>query len=177
MSSVVETSIRNFFSGAGIQVNGGNPKDIKVNNRDFYHKVYKNGIVGFGESYMDGDWECDDMPELFRTLALTGRKKKRNYIFKTIHRARNYLFNLQNRYRSMEVTKHYNLGNEMWEEIKNTLSFDERFKRMWNYYLCSNAGSFRARNIQLWQIIFTKHKTGKVYDRSKIYNMRGAEHD
>lgn len=34
--------------------------------------------------------------------------------------------------------------------------YNERFKRMWEYYLLSCAGAFRARQIQLWQIVFTK---------------------
>ena len=34
--------------------------------------------------------------------------------------------------------------------------YDERFQRMWRYYLNLCAGSFRARNIQLWQWVFSK---------------------
>jgi cyclopropane-fatty-acyl-phospholipid synthase len=34
--------------------------------------------------------------------------------------------------------------------------FDERFHRMWRYYLLSLAGSFRARKIHLWQIVMSK---------------------
>ncbi len=34
--------------------------------------------------------------------------------------------------------------------------YDGRFKRMWEYYLLSCAGAFRARKIQLWQLVFTK---------------------
>ncbi len=34
--------------------------------------------------------------------------------------------------------------------------FDERFKRMWNYYILSSAGMFRARDIQLYQVVFSK---------------------
>ncbi len=34
--------------------------------------------------------------------------------------------------------------------------FDPRFFRMWTYYLLSCAGAFRARNIQLWQIVMSK---------------------
>lgn len=34
--------------------------------------------------------------------------------------------------------------------------YDERFRRMWEYYLLSCAGAFRARQIQLWQIVFTR---------------------
>ncbi len=35
-------------------------------------------------------------------------------------------------------------------------SYDERFQRMWNYYLLSSVGSFRSRRNQLWQIVFSK---------------------
>lgn len=41
-----------------------------------------------------------------------------------------------------------------WDQLKS--SYDERFYRMWKYYLLSSAGSFRARNVQLWQIVFSK---------------------
>lgn len=34
--------------------------------------------------------------------------------------------------------------------------YPERFKRMWEYYLLSCAGSFRARKNQLWQIVLSK---------------------
>jgi cyclopropane-fatty-acyl-phospholipid synthase len=43
--------------------------------------------------------------------------------------------------------------NDHWTEIKN--SYDERFYRMWNYYL-SIAGAFRARDLQLWQVVLSK---------------------
>lgn len=35
--------------------------------------------------------------------------------------------------------------------------YDERFHRMWRYYLLSCAGSFRARRNQLWQIVYSKN--------------------
>ncbi|MHB8910889.1 MAG: cyclopropane fatty acyl phospholipid synthase [Syntrophales bacterium] len=35
--------------------------------------------------------------------------------------------------------------------------YDRIFKRMWEYYLLSYAGAFRARHVQLWQIVFSKH--------------------
>ncbi len=41
-----------------------------------------------------------------------------------------------------------------WDKISP--QYSERFRRMWNYYLLSFAGSFRARNIQLWQIVLSK---------------------
>lgn len=41
-----------------------------------------------------------------------------------------------------------------WPQLKN--KYDDRFYRMWTYYLLSCAGIFRARAIQLWQIVFSK---------------------
>jgi cyclopropane-fatty-acyl-phospholipid synthase len=42
-----------------------------------------------------------------------------------------------------------------WPEIKD--QYDERFYRMWRYYLLSFAAAFRARSIQLWQIVYSKN--------------------
>ncbi len=47
------------------------------------------------------------------------------------------------------------LGNfrTAWPRLK--ASYGEGFRRMWEYYLQSCAGAFRARDIQLWQIVFS----------------------
>ena len=42
-----------------------------------------------------------------------------------------------------------------WPRLK--ARFDQRFFRMWSYYLLSCAGAFRARSLQLWQVVMTKH--------------------
>lgn len=49
-----------------------------------------------------------------------------------------------------------------WDEIKDR--YDERFFRMWSYYLLSCAGMFRARDAQLWQIVFSKDGIDGVYE-------------
>jgi cyclopropane-fatty-acyl-phospholipid synthase len=41
-----------------------------------------------------------------------------------------------------------------WPELK--ARYDNRFYRMWRYYLLSCAGAFRARGLQVWQIVMTK---------------------
>ncbi len=42
-----------------------------------------------------------------------------------------------------------------WEKLRT--KYSERFYRMWKYYLLICAGSFRARSLQLWQIVFSKN--------------------
>lgn len=49
-----------------------------------------------------------------------------------------------------------------WEELRNI--YDERFYRMWSYYLLSCAGSFRARSNQLWQLVLSPHGINGRYE-------------
>ncbi|EKD53977.1 MAG: hypothetical protein ACD_60C00134G0005 [uncultured bacterium] len=48
-----------------------------------------------------------------------------------------------------------------WPNLKK--EYDERFYRMWRYYLLLCAGGFRARGMQLWQIVFSKGGIKGVY--------------
>lgn len=49
----------------------------------------------------------------------------------------------------------YENFSKNWDKIKD--KYDERFFRMWRYYLLACAGSFRCRKNQLWQIVLSKH--------------------
>ncbi|MFP1814874.1 cyclopropane fatty acyl phospholipid synthase [Lonsdalea quercina] len=42
-----------------------------------------------------------------------------------------------------------------WPALAN--AYSARFQRMFSYYLNACAGAFRARNIQLWQVLFSTH--------------------
>jgi len=48
-----------------------------------------------------------------------------------------------------------------WEYLSK--KYSEEFYRMWKYYLLCCAGSFRARNLQLWQMVFSKHGVAGGY--------------
>lgn len=48
----------------------------------------------------------------------------------------------------------YKNFDDNWDKIKN--NYDEKFYRMWKYYLLLCAASFRVRDNQLWQIVLSK---------------------
>ncbi|MEN8152416.1 MAG: cyclopropane fatty acyl phospholipid synthase [Acidobacteriota bacterium] len=48
----------------------------------------------------------------------------------------------------------YRNFEKSWPELKN--EYNERFFRMWRYYLLTSAGGYRSRLNQLWQIVLTK---------------------
>ena len=68
------------------------------------------------------------------------------------------LHNLGPHYEKTLLAWHKNF-QKAWNKLKG--KYDEKFKRMWDYYLLSCAGSFRARNIQLWQIVLTRYGTSQ----------------
>lgn len=43
--------------------------------------------------------------------------------------------------------------------------YDARFRRMWRYYLLSCAGAFRAREVQLYQLVLGARERSGRYDR------------
>lgn len=64
------------------------------------------------------------------------------------------LHNLGPHYEKTLLAWHENF-QKAWTALSKR--YDEKFKRMWDYYLLSCAGAFRARNIQIWQIVLTKY--------------------
>jgi cyclopropane-fatty-acyl-phospholipid synthase len=51
-----------------------------------------------------------------------------------------------------------------WPQLR--LAYDERFYRMWRYHLLASAGSFRARNTQIWQMVMSPKGLASVYRRA-----------
>jgi cyclopropane-fatty-acyl-phospholipid synthase len=56
---------------------------------------------------------------------------------------------------SITLRRWYDTFNARWSEI-SALGFDDRFRRMWNFYLASCAGTFQGRNCDVTQITITR---------------------
>ncbi len=59
----------------------------------------------------------------------------------------------------------YNNFKKSWKKIESRYS--RSFYRMWKYYLLSCAGAFRAREMQLWQMVFSTCRRSKRYDAAR----------
>ena len=53
-----------------------------------------------------------------------------------------------------------------WHELSG--KYDQRFKRMWDFYLLSSAGSFRARKLQLYQFVISRDGMQNGYEADNI---------
>lgn len=118
MPNKAETFIAEQLARADIRINGDRPWDLVVNDRRFFQRVLSQGSLGFGESYMDGWWDCEQLDELVsRVFAfnLTAELKSVRLLFPYL---RAKLFNLQSPARAFIIGEaHYDIGNDLYERM------------------------------------------------------------
>lgn len=108
--------VTSLLSRAGITINGGQPYDIGVSKNDFYGRVFKQGVLGFGESYMDGCWECEAIDQLIDKLYRSDLRLRPSWA--RISTLRSKLFNLQSPTHAYEVgQRHYDIGNDLYRAM------------------------------------------------------------
>lgn len=106
----------NLMEYAGITVNGDKPYDIRVFDENFYDRVFRQTVLGLGESYMDKSWNCKALDQFFEkvlSVDLLGKIRQDWATTWNIFKAK--MFNLQNIRRAFIVgEKHYDIGNDLY---------------------------------------------------------------
>src|SRR5438552_8771528 len=112
----VMTSLLAF---ADIRIDGARPSDIQVHDRRFFTRILIGGTLGFGESYMDGWWDCEALDEMCcRALAARLEERFTYSLRNLISLAISFILNLQTQRRSRRVGEtHYNLGNDFFQAM------------------------------------------------------------
>ncbi|MCQ6958742.1 cyclopropane fatty acyl phospholipid synthase [Mucilaginibacter aquariorum] len=103
---------------AGVRLDGPNAADIRIKDERFFKRVWKEGSLGLGESYMEGWWECEKLDEFICKLLSADLGQK----IKPFHWVPSQLIDLflnrQSRQRAKMVARvHYNLGNDLFEPM------------------------------------------------------------
>lgn len=109
--------ILSILKHTDITINGQNPWDVQIHNENFYARVVKYGILGLGESYMDGWWHCQHLDQFFDKIlsAHLDRRIQETWQFKVKHLLAKVI-NLQTKNRARSVAhKHYDLGNDLFQ--------------------------------------------------------------
>jgi cyclopropane-fatty-acyl-phospholipid synthase len=92
---------------------------LTVHRTDFYRQAALNGSVGAGESYMDGDWDCDDLVALMRLLVRnrdrldamdSGLARLGGWTMKALHQLTRNTRSGSRR----NIAAHYDLGNALF---------------------------------------------------------------
>jgi cyclopropane-fatty-acyl-phospholipid synthase len=78
------------------------------NQNNFFSSVYKKSELGLGESYMRGEWECDDLIEFLNTLCLNQSNPSIPSIeLKTVS-------SKSEKYDKSNIVHHYDVGNDFY---------------------------------------------------------------
>jgi cyclopropane-fatty-acyl-phospholipid synthase len=122
LDNLIRDRVEKLFDSAAVSVNGYRPWDIKIHDRRIYRKTLLQGSLGFGESYVDGWWDCDELDELFFRILSTGLDKKVGALSKAMEALVGTIVNLQSPVRAFTVGKrHYDAGNDLFEAMLDRL--------------------------------------------------------
>src|ERR1700758_3920363 len=118
MSSAQDV-LTNLLAFADVRINDARPWDIQVHDRRFFSRVLASGTLGFGESYMDGWWDCDSLDEMCCRAICAGLEKR--FVFRLPNVCAlltALLVNQQTLLRSRKVGRvHYDLSNDFFEAM------------------------------------------------------------
>jgi cyclopropane-fatty-acyl-phospholipid synthase len=117
------------FPNGDVETFGGNDKmivaNIKINNTRFFKRIVMFGDIGFGESYVDGDWETDNITDVISWMILnveynpavsgSGSKFSPISLLKIINKAY-HKFNINSKSGSKKnISEHYDLNNDFFK--------------------------------------------------------------
>ena len=99
--------------------------DIQVHNNRFYSRMFKFSIgldpLAFGESYMDGDWTCEDLVAFLIKFFQKGpsiSKRHSNFVNlvpKLVYKLSLLFFNPNTKSESEKhIASHYDIGNDLY---------------------------------------------------------------
>ena len=127
-------------------------KNLKDDGLFLLHTIGGNKTVYSGDPWMDKYIFKNGM---IPSVAQIGKSVEKLFVMEDWH-------NFGADYDKILMAWHTNFVSH-WDEIKD--QYNDRFKRMWDFYLLSCAGSFRSRYIQLWQVVLSKHGVKGGYGR------------
>lgn len=118
--------VERLLEPTGIRIGSAQPFDITVHDNRFYERLLKGGSLAFGESYVDGWWDSEQLDELVRRVFVHGVHDSFPDDPRVwLHLLRSRVFNLQSIRRAFQVGRHhYDIGNDLYRRmLGETLSY------------------------------------------------------
>ena len=111
-----------FPSGKIVHFKGSNQginADIELNNFLLIEKLLRKGVVGFAESYMDGDFSTYNLKNLLifakQNESFYLDRKQGRWFYKLLGQINNYLNQNTKSKSQKNISYHYDLGNKFYE--------------------------------------------------------------
>ena len=128
-----EQTIREILNIAHIELNGNRPFDLQVQDERMYQRILGGGTLAFGESYMDGWWDCDQLDVLVYKLLRANLEHHIKPLKLVVPLLYAKLANRQKQSKAFNIGEyHYDLGNELY-----TRMLDQRMVYSCAYWKCA----------------------------------------
>ena len=113
---------QDLLNYADIKINGSRNFDIQVHNENFFKRVFAEGSLGFGEAYVEGWWDCENLDEFFHRILSAELDRKIKPVKEIGTWVRAYLSNLQTPERAFNIGEHhYDIGDDLYEAMLDKL--------------------------------------------------------
>jgi cyclopropane-fatty-acyl-phospholipid synthase len=119
LNGTFRSAVENSFASADVRIGGNRPWDIQVRDERFFGRTLKDGPLGFGESYMDAWWDCQDLAGAISRIlgARIDHRIRFQWTF-LLEYLKTTLINVQRKSRATEsVRRHYDLGNDLYQSM------------------------------------------------------------
>jgi cyclopropane-fatty-acyl-phospholipid synthase len=112
-----ERTVESLLARADVRVNGDRPWDLVVRDDRLFRRLVVHGLVGLGDAYVDGWWECAALDEFFHRALRAGLPARLRFVGPRVllECARHAVLNLQTRAAARANSRsHYELGNDLF---------------------------------------------------------------
>ena len=110
--------LNQLLENVDVNINGDREWDVQVHDDRFYRRLFADGSLGLGESYMEGWWDVESIDQLFCKLLVTDiehRIKSKYYLYAVLQAK---IFNPQSIRRAFQVgEQHYDVGNDLFSRM------------------------------------------------------------
>lgn len=114
-----EQIVREELATADVRVDGSRASDLLVHDPAFYSRLLRDGALGFGEAYMDGQWDCEALDAMTVKLIKSRLAHKyRTSWGNLLQVLKQRTLNLQSPLRAFQVgERHYDIGNDLYQAM------------------------------------------------------------
>ncbi|WP_350333607.1 cyclopropane-fatty-acyl-phospholipid synthase family protein [Coralliovum pocilloporae] len=103
----------------GTQAPGLPDVTVTIHAPRVFRRLVLGGVLAFAESYMDGDWSCSDLTDLFRLFLANGAQSRKVYnlgrLAQWSDRLRHFMNRNTKRGSRRNIAYHYDLGNDFYK--------------------------------------------------------------
>ncbi|MFL6651813.1 MAG: cyclopropane fatty acyl phospholipid synthase [Sulfurifustaceae bacterium] len=114
----VRRSLEKLLAAVDVRIDGDRPFDVRVTNDAFFERALAGGFTGIRNAYVDGLWEAERLDELtYRVMSRGVTLPYADRLSLAWAAAIARLQNLQNKTRSLEIRRHYDLGDDLFRAM------------------------------------------------------------